>query len=968
MIKIRSRLPLVATLALLLCSPAYPQVTAAPIAAVTPKAQGEALPWLYKGSDVPVDKSWTFGVLPNGLRYAVKNNVVPSGQVSIRVRIDAGALYEKDDEQGFAHLIEHLSFRGSTYVPDGEAKRIWQRFGATFGSDSNAQTTATQTVYKLDLPNASPDTLKESVKILSGMIRGPRIVPNALNAERAIVLAEQREGSGAQMRYSDAMRSHLFKGQRLGIRSTIGTTANLEAADANRLKAFHDRWYRPENAVVVMAGDAEPAVLEALVKQYFSDWRGQGPLVPAPDFGAPDATPEAKASSAKIIVEPTLPLNATIAYLRPWHQKNDTIVYNQQILTDLLALRIINRRLETAARSGASYIFADVSQDDISRSADATIIGITPVADKWEQAIADVRAVIADATQHAPSVVDIDRERKLFADALRTGLDSYPFEAAAKQADDIVGAVDIRETVASPKTVVDVYDAMKDQLTPQRLLEASQALFKSEATRIFLSSPKPADAGEARLAAALSAPVAANGGARLAEGTMTFKQLPKLGTPGKIVSTESNKRFGVETLTLSNGVKALLYPNQAESDQIRILVRFGKGYQAISPQAKNLLWTGDLVFGENGIGKIKRTQIDQMVNGRRIMLDFGIDNDAFQFSSTTRPEDMADQLTLIATKLEHPGWDPAPVERAKAVAKSGYDSFEMSANSVLQRDLDYQLRSGDLRWKSPGREAIAALTPEEFKKFWEPLWGQGPVDVAIFGDFDRAAAIAALQKSFGAMKPRKLPVSLPLALEMKFPDAATSPVRLTHKGPENQVAALVAWPTGGGLDRITESRELEILAAIFRDRLFEKFRSEQAASYSPDMVNNWPDDFASGGYLMAYTQVRPEDVDKFYAFANQVAKDLIKTPVTADELQRAVEPIKQYIGRASSGNTFWLQQLKGAAFNPERFVALGHLYSDFTNVTPARLQALAAQYFRDDKAWKLTVQPEKLGVEKTANR
>jgi zinc protease len=945
MIKTRSRLPTMAALALSLFSPAYAQQAAAPASSKTAE-QAETLPWLYKGSDVPVDKSWTFGVLPNGLRYAVKNNVVPSGQVSIRVRIDAGALHEKDDEQGFAHLIEHLSFRGSTYVPDGEAKRIWQRFGATFGSDSNAQTTATQTVYKLDLPNATSETLKESVKILSGMIRGPRIEADALNAERSIVLAEQREGSGAQMRYSDAMRAHLFKGQRLGTRSTIGTTANLEAADAAGLKAFHDRWYRPENAVVVMAGDADPAVLEGLVKQYFSDWRGLGPVTPAPDFGAPDAA----ADTAKVIAEPTLPLNATIAYLRPWHQKNDTIVYNQQILTDLLALRIINRRLETAARSGASYIFADVSQDDISRSADATIIGITPIGDKWEQAIADVRAVIADATQHAPSQVDIDRERKLFADALRTGLDSYPFEAAAKQADDIVGAVDIRETVASPKTVVDVYDAMQSQLTPGRLLEASKSLFEARATRIFLSSPKSEDAGETRLAAALSAPVAANGGARLAEGAMTFKQLPKLGKPGKIIASESNKRFGVETLTLSNGVKALLYPNQAESDQIRILVRFGKGYQAVSPQAKNLLWTGDLVFGENGIGKIKRTQIDQMVLGRRIMLDFGIDNDAFQFSSTTRPEDMADQLTLIAAKLEHPGWDPAPVERAKAVAKSGYDSFEMSANSVLQRDLDYQLRSGDLRWKSPDRDAIAGLTPVEFKKFWEPLWGQGPVDVAIFGDFKREAAIAALQKSFGAMKPRK----------EKFPDPTTSPVRLTHKGPENQVAALVAWPTGGGLDRITESRELEILAAIFRDRLFEKFRSEQAASYSPDMVNNWPDDFASGGYLMAYTQVRPEDVDKFYAFADQVAKDLIKTPVTADELQRAVEPIKQYIGRASSGNTFWLQQLKGAAFNPERFAALGHLYSDFTNVTPARLQALAAQYFRDDKAWKLTVRPEKV--------
>ena len=73
----------------------------------------DTAPWLFKGSDIPPDPAWYFGRLPNGLRYAVRKNGVPPGQVAVRVRIDAGSLYEKDDEQGFAHLIEHLSFRGS---------------------------------------------------------------------------------------------------------------------------------------------------------------------------------------------------------------------------------------------------------------------------------------------------------------------------------------------------------------------------------------------------------------------------------------------------------------------------------------------------------------------------------------------------------------------------------------------------------------------------------------------------------------------------------------------------------------------------------------------------------------------------------------------------------------------------------------------------------------------------------------
>jgi len=114
------------------------------------------VPWLYRNSDVPQDKEWRFGELPNGLRYAVRRNGVPPDQVSIRIRIDAGSLNEEDHEQGFAHLIEHLLFRQSKYLGEAQAIPTWQRLGASFGNDTNAETTPTQTVYKLDLPNATP--------------------------------------------------------------------------------------------------------------------------------------------------------------------------------------------------------------------------------------------------------------------------------------------------------------------------------------------------------------------------------------------------------------------------------------------------------------------------------------------------------------------------------------------------------------------------------------------------------------------------------------------------------------------------------------------------------------------------------------------------------------------------------------------------------------------------------------------
>src|ERR1700709_1974786 len=76
------------------------------------QAAGDA-GWFYRGSATPPHPAWTFGTLPNGLRYAVRRNALPAGQVSIRLRMDVGALMERDEEKGWAPFIEHMGFPGT---------------------------------------------------------------------------------------------------------------------------------------------------------------------------------------------------------------------------------------------------------------------------------------------------------------------------------------------------------------------------------------------------------------------------------------------------------------------------------------------------------------------------------------------------------------------------------------------------------------------------------------------------------------------------------------------------------------------------------------------------------------------------------------------------------------------------------------------------------------------------------------
>ena len=933
-------------------------IAASPVAerkSVAPAAQSVAVPWLYKGSDIPVDKAWIFGVLPNGVRYAARRNGVPPGQVSVRVAIDAGSMMERDGELGFAHFLEHLSFRGSRHVTDGEAKRVWQRLGASFGSDTNAETSGTQTIYKLDLPNATEAGLNESIKILSGMMAGPTITPAEVDAERRTVLAESREQGGPQTRLGDATRSLFFAGQLLAVRPPIGTDASLTAATSASVRAFHDRWYRPEKAIIVIAGDGDPAAYEQLIKAHFSDWKGAGPAAPDPDFG----TPKPLAENSVFLSEAGLPTMISMAYVRPWTIHNDTIVYNQGKLIDLVATRLINRRLEQRARAGGTFLQAQVEQNDVARTVDGTFATIIPIGNDWKAALFDVRAVFADAIANPPDPAEIDRESGEFIAALDVAVETARAEAGGKQADDIIEAVNIRETVATAEVARDVFGSMRTKISPADILSATKHLFSGVGPRVIVSSQVAVVDGQKQLATALAAPVTAVVSAR-DRSPVSFDLLPKLGAPATVIKRGSLGSLGIETVELSNGTKLILSQSNAEAGRVYVAARFGAGRHAFPKDRTTPAWAAPAALISSGIGDLSQDVIDRMTSGRQINMAFDIGDDAFFLRASTRDSDLKDQLRIMAAKLAKPGWDPAPIVRARAAMMIGLETIDASPQGVMGRDLGLLLHGGDKRWGSPRRADVEALTPKAFRAFWEPLLAKGPIELSIFGDFDVASAISAAEASFGALPKRSVATPPGDGAKVKPIKATSKPLIATHKGAKDQAAAVLVWPTGAGLDNVYESRQLDMLAAIFNDRMFEQFREGEGASYSPDVSSNWPFGLKNGGFLIVTSQVKPAGVAQFYIRANAIAADLASKPVSADELARAFGPMTQQLARTSSGNGFWMGQLSGVTSDPRKVAVLKSWRSDLERITPASLQAIAQKYLNPAKSLSYAVVPTKI--------
>src|SRR6185503_19344236 len=99
---------------------------------------------------------------------------------------------ESEEQQGLAHFLEHMAFKGSTHVPAGEMIHILERKGLAFGPDTNASTDYDQTIYQLDLPQVDDDTLDTGLMLLRETGSELTLDAKSFETERGVILSEER--------------------------------------------------------------------------------------------------------------------------------------------------------------------------------------------------------------------------------------------------------------------------------------------------------------------------------------------------------------------------------------------------------------------------------------------------------------------------------------------------------------------------------------------------------------------------------------------------------------------------------------------------------------------------------------------------------------------------------------------------------------------------------------------------------
>ncbi len=935
----------------------FSQILAAALAAAVAlgsaaHAENPSAPWPQTISDLPAESGIRFGTLENGMRFAIMHNATPTGQAAIRFRIGAGSLDERDDQQGLAHFLEHMAFKGSTHVAQDEMIRILQRKGLAFGPDTNANTSYDETVYSLDLPEVDADTLSTGLMLMRETASELTLDAGAFVRERGVILSEERLRDTPQYRAAIGVTNSMLAGQRVTMRAPIGKVDIIRSAPVDLLRDFYHANYRPDRATLIVVGDVDPAAMELEIRQRFSDWKGATPAPPKPDLG----TLKPKGESAEVIAVPGGTTNVQIAWTRPYDASPDTFAKRRQQLVEDLGLLVLKRRLGAMAnRANAPFITAAVGSQDLFDSAHIVVVTANSETDKWQQALAAIDQEQRRFQQFGAEQAELDREIVEYRSLLEAAAAGAATRTSTDIASMLASSVDDNEVFTSPAEDLSMFETITKGLTAAEVNEVVARVFSGNGPQLVLQTAQAPKGGASDIRQAYDAsravPVTAPSTAAAVVWPYTH-----FGEPGAVVERRVVEDLGLTMVRFANGVRLTIKPTKLRANEVLVREDIGRGRLGLPNDHPLPIWTSPAVV-LSGTKAMDYPDLQKALAAKIAGIDFSVDDSSFQFTGQTQTGDLATQLQIMAAYTSDPTYRPEVFKRVRQAYLNNLDQYEATPGAVIGRDFAGLVHSGDPRWTFPDRAQLSATKLEDFEALFRPQISAGPIDITIVGDITADEAIRLTAETFGALPARPDAITDNVANDVHFPAPTEKPVMRTHNGRGDNAAAIVAAPVGDMLSDMQRGFVANVAGQIFENRLIDQFRIAEGATYSPQGAMDLSWDIPGYGYAYLYVETTPDKVENFYTLVDKIADDLRSNDVSPDELVRARAPIIETLKHQQQSNEYWVRYLNGAQTDPRRLERIRDNLSGYDNVTAEDIRQFATTYFRPDKFWKFEVLP-----------
>jgi zinc protease len=701
---------------------------------------------------MPVDPQITVGTLPNGLRYYVRANAKPDKRAELRLVVRAGSVLEDDDQQGLAHLVEHLAFNGTLHFPGQSVQAFLSSVGMSFGADANAATTFDTTTYRLRVPTDNPVVLDRALLVLEDWAHGVSFDDAAIEKERGVVMEEWRLHLGAAERVTDKAIQAELAGSRYADRLPIGKTEIIQHGSADRLRQFYRDWYRPDLMAVVVVGDFDRAAVEALVKKHFAPLSGPAAPRPRPAFDVPD-----HAGTTYVIAtdKETTASSVQIESLLPLHELTTVGAYRQKIV-DRLFTGILNARYaEITQRPDAPFVLAAASRGFFTtRTRDMASLRALVAGDDIDRALDALLAENERVARFGFTATELDRQKQ---NTLRSyeGLQTENVNReSASRADEYIRNFLEQETLP---TIADEYALQRrflSQITLAEVNALARDWFPDRNRFVIVTAPDKAGVA-APNQAKLAAVIAAEPKKDLKPYVDTVDARPLLDTtprPGTVVKTAIHAAEGVTEWELSNGARVVLAPTTLKEDEIV--------FRATSPGGTSLASDADyfaaslaaVVVSAGGVGRWSTTDLRKELTGRIASASPVIGDLEEGLSGSSSRRDLETLLQLVYMRFTQPRADPAVFAAVITQSKAMLANLAASPDLAFTRALSSALSQDHPRLRPPTEASFDQLRLDTSLAFYRDRFADAGGFTFVFaGSFDVPTMRPLVERYLGSL-------------------------------------------------------------------------------------------------------------------------------------------------------------------------------------------------------------------------
>jgi zinc protease len=903
---------------------------------------------------LPENAAIRVGRLPNGLAYYVLPNGYPAHRAELRLVVNAGSVLEDEDQRGFAHLLEHMAFDGSTHFPKHTLWDYLERVGMRGGADINAETSFDQTVYRLTVPTDSAVILENGLRILRDWAHGLTLDSVELERERKVVIEEWRLHRGADARIGDQELSALLPGSRYAERLPIGLVSALRTATIAQVRRFYRDWYRPDLMAVIVVGDVNADSMVTRLRQLFNSI----PRVanPRPRL-AMAASPAAGLRLAIVTDSEATSTSVTLATSR-LHHETMTVADLRQSLVQAMYDALLRARLaEATHRADAPFLAVDVSDGALVRPVDVHEIEARVTDDGVRRGLDAVRAEVARAQRDGFTASELARQKEIVLrdyQQLETRRHKNPSAQLAAQ---LIGEY----LTGGPTPAIEQEVALVRELVPAIALEDLRAVAKDFASdtnvALLVSAPSTAKAklpATPELIATLTGPAPML--ASYVDSVASAPLLAREPVPGKIASAERIDELGIVIWKLTNGVRVILKPTALDPGQI-LVTSYRDGGTSVAPDSDVVSAATALpLVSQSGLGPYNGLALQKRLAGTVASAGGAIGTYGEGIWGSSSPKDVGTLFQLLYLEFTAPRLDSTTFAQYRAQLREALAHRAGSPEAAFADTLALVLSGHSPRARVLDESYVRGMDIAKSLAFYRSRFADAKGFTFVIAGAFEPDSIRPLVEHYVASLPSSGARSGWRDVGIRPPSGVVK--RVVRKGTEPKAATtLVFLGQADGSHR--ERSALLALANVLQQRLWERLRQQLGGVYGVSVTADQEVVPVPQYRFTVSFGADPQRLQELITATFAEIAHLQADGPTVVELGKYREEYRRGRETTSRTNEFWLQSI--ALYDQRGWPLRDLLMTDevVTTMSAADVKAAAARYLDGSHYVEVSLVPER---------